>query len=182
MIESELKIPVVELETLRRRLEGAGADRLGPAQREVNLLFDTADRGLASAGRVLRIRRVGDRAIATFKGPASWAGAVKRRLEIELEVASADAAAELLGALGYTPWLCYEKDRESWSLGAVRIDLDHTPIGDFVELEGPVEDLGPAALALGLDPARAVAESYVGLWLRHRDEHPGSGRDMVFSE
>ncbi|MCU0303378.1 MAG: class IV adenylate cyclase [Thermoanaerobaculales bacterium] len=182
MIESELKIPVGDLDTVRRRLAGAGADPLGPAEREVNLLFDTADRQLAEAGRVLRIRRVGDDAIATFKGPATWQGAVKQRLEIELGVASDGAAAELFGALGFTPWLRYEKDRESWTLGEVRIDLDHTPIGDFVELEGPVEGLEEAALALGLDPSRAVAESYVGLWLRHRDEHPEAGRDMVFAE
>jgi adenylate cyclase class 2 len=74
----------------------------------------------------------------------------------------------------------YEKQRESWMLGETRVDLDHTPMGDFVELEGPTDSLEATAHRLGLDPERAVAQSYIGLWRDFRRQHPELGRDMVF--
>jgi adenylate cyclase class 2 len=180
MIESEIKIPVAELDSVRRLLVRIGAEQLGPVHDEVNTLFDSADGAFAASGRALRVRRVGGRSLLTFKGPARWDGAVKQRREIELEVSSSETIAELLHALGFEPWIRYEKQRESWVFGGVRVELDHTPIGDFVELEGPVAKLEDTARALGLEPEEAVAESYVGLWLAHRRRHPELGRDMVF--
>lgn len=180
MIESELKIPVGALDEIRRRLGETDAERISPPEREVNILFDTADGRMAGSGQVLRVRRVGGRNILTFKGPATFDGAVKLRREIELEISSSERLSELLHALGYTPGLRYEKERESWTLGAARVDLDHTPMGDFVEIEGATTCLEATALALGLDPADAVAQSYIGLWRARRKEHPELGRDMVF--
>lgn len=180
MIESEIKIPVDDLDTVRGRLDDQGAERIAPPEHEHNVLFDTGDGRLAANGEVLRVRRSGDRRRLTFKGPAAYQGAVKNRREIELEVSSAARISELLEALGYRPTMRYEKRRESWRLGPVRVELDHTPMGDFVELEGPPGELENAARLLGLDPADAVAESYVRLWCEHRRRHPGLGRDMVF--
>ena len=74
----------------------------------------------------------------------------------------------------------YEKYRESWRLAEVRVDLRHTPMGDFLELEGPADSLAASARGLGLDPTLAVAKSYISLWRDHRRRHPGLGRDMVF--
>jgi adenylate cyclase class 2 len=180
MIESELKIPVVALEHTRNRLAETGAHRLTAAELEVNVLFDTTGGDLASTRQVLRIRRIGGRSILTYKGPASWSGAVKQRREIELDVASAETAAELLHTLGYAPWMRYEKVRESWTLDDVRIDLDHTPMGDFVEVEGAPDALEITARRLGLDPSAAVVGSYVSLWNERRRQQPDLGRDMVF--
>lgn len=180
MIESELKIPVVGLDHTRNRLAETGAHRLTDAELEINILFDTIGGELATTHQVLRVRRVGDRTILTYKGPASWTGAVKQRREIELHVASAETAAELLHALGYAPWMRYEKIRESWSFDEVRIDLDHTPMGDFVEIEGDPDALEITARRLDLDPADAVAGSYISLWNERRQHQPDLGRDMVF--
>jgi adenylate cyclase class 2 len=180
MIECELKIPVAELESIRRGLVEAGAEQLTGDEREVNILFDTADGDLASSGQVLRVRQSGGRHLLTFKGPASFAGAVKQRREIELEISSSELISELLHALGYAPWMQYEKQRESWLIGDARVELDHTPMGDFVELEGPTESLDETARRLGLDPTRAVAQSYISLWQAYRRNHPELGRDMVF--
>lgn len=180
MIESELKIPVDALDEIRRRLGETAAVRISPSEREVNILFDSSNSHLAASGQVLRIRRVGGRHILTFKGPASYDGAVKQRREIEIEISSSERLSEILHALGYAPGLRYEKDRESWQLGGVRVDLDHTPMGDFVEIEGATDLLAAAALELGLDPADAVAQSYISLWSSFRTHNPDLGRDMVF--
>ena len=45
MIESEIKIPVAELDSVRRLLVRIGAEQLSPTQDEVNTLFDSADGG-----------------------------------------------------------------------------------------------------------------------------------------
>ncbi len=180
MIESELKIPVQALPPVRERLTALGARQLSTAELEINMLFDTPAGDLRKSSEVLRVRRVGDRARLTFKGPASWAGAVKQRREIEVEITSAETMSALLEALGYQPWIRYEKIRESWVFGAVRIELDHTPIGDFVEIEGPPDDLAEAAASVGLNADDAVAGSYISLWLDHRSRHDGLGTDMVF--
>jgi len=180
VIERELKIPVTGLDGVRERLADAGATRLTPPEREVNLLFDTGDGRLAAAGEVLRVRQRGQATILTFKGPASYRGPVKERREIELEVGSRERLVELFGALGYELRMRYDKDRESWTLDGIKVELDRTPMGDFVELEGRSEALEAAARRIGLDPEAAVAGSYVGLWSEHRRRHPDLGRDMVF--
>ena len=182
MIERELKIPVADLDGPRQRLEAAGARRVHPPLDELNLLFDTPDGRLTAAGEVLRVRQRGEVSVLTFKGEASYRGQIKERREIELEVASRERLVELFEALGFELRLRYDKVRETWRLGGVEVVLDHTPMGDFVELEGPAETLEGAARRVGLDPAAAVAGSYVSLWQEHRRRHPelDLGRDMVF--
>lgn len=180
MIESELKIPVANLAPVRRRLSDLAARRITEAELEINILFDRADDQLRSSHQVLRLRRIGAHVVLTHKGPASWRGAVKQRRETEVEVSSGSRTEEILKALGYARWLRYDKIRESWSLASVRVDLDRTPMGTFVEIEGPVKELEVTAMKLGIDPAAAVPGSYVSLWQHYRRQHPELGQDMVF--
>jgi adenylate cyclase class 2 len=182
VIEREIKIPVDDLSPVRRRLEAGPARLLHPSLREHNLLFDNIAGDLEAAGSMLRIRQTGDRAVLTFKGPATYRGAVKERREINVEIPSGDLGAELLVALGFRPSIRYEKDRESWVLGEVRVDLDHTVMGNFVEIEGPADAIEAATRTLRLDPTRAVAGSYISLWQSFRRSHPrlAQQRDMVF--
>jgi adenylate cyclase class 2 len=90
----------------------------------------------------------------------------------------------ILEHLGFNVFLRYEKDREEWLLGEVSIVLDHTPMGDFVEVEGPPEDLVRTAGVLGIDVGEAVRGSYTSLWQEHREAHPDLELplDMVFDE
>ncbi len=179
--ETELKIPVDDLEAVRRRLAAAGAVRVHPEAREVNLLLDTPDRRLAAARCALRLRRWGEGCWLTYKGPPSWEGDVKCREEHETEVGDPEAVERILGGLGFARAVRYDKDRERWRAGQVTVELDRTPMGAFVELEGPVGFLAGTARTLGLDPSRAVPESYLALWRRHRERHPELGlpEDMV---
>ena len=76
----------------------------------------------------------------------------------------------------------HEKLREEWRLGRLLVTLDHTPMGDFVEIEGPEDELAAAAAGLGLDPALAAHGSYLSLWQAYRADHPELDLpvDMVF--
>lgn len=170
--ETELKIPVEDLDGVRRRLRAAGAGRESPAEVERNELFDYPDRRLTTSGHALRLRRVGGRWVLTLKGPVSYQGPVKVREEQELAVEEGEVLAVIFSRLGLEPLIRYEKRRERWRLGGVEVALDRTAMGDFVELEGEVALLVDAARALDLDPARAVRGSYLSLWERYRERHP----------
>ncbi len=181
-VEREIKIPVADRDAVRAALVRAGAELVGPAGREVNLLFDDDAGSMAGSGRVLRLRHSGGRWLVTLKGPAAYRGAIKEREELETGVDDGDVLQAVFERLGLRPLVRYEKDRETWRLGGVEVALDHTPMGDFVELEGPAGALEAAARALGLDPGSAVRGSYVGLWRAYREAHPGLDLpdDMVF--
>jgi adenylate cyclase class 2 len=183
-LESELKIPVADLERVRVDLQRARAIVVQTMAREVNLLLDTDDSRLRRAGCVLRLRRHGERKVLTFKGPPDFKGAIKERPEHETEISDLESTAEILGQLGFKVIMKYEKDREEWLLDDVTVALDRTPIGSFVEVEGPPEKLNRTAELLGLKISSAVRDSYAGLWLAYRKRHPELDLplDMVFSK
>ena len=157
-IEEELKIPVDDLEAVRTRAEARGASLQVPRQLEDNAVLDTPTMSLLGSGRLLRLRRWGDEVLLTFKGPASYDRHVKSRLELETHVADGERMLGILAELGWTPQRRYQKWRETWQLDAVTVALDETPIGRFVELEGP----GGRAARRRPDPRP-----------RPRDRHPG---------
>jgi adenylate cyclase class 2 len=179
-VEQELKIPVADLEPVRQLLRATDWSRVRDSGLEINILLDTPDSTLQTTDRALRLRRHGRHLSLTFKGPAVAAGAVKEREEVEVTVGDLDTALVLLERLGYRPTMRYEKVREVWRSGPLLVHLDHTPMGDFVEVEGPGQLLEEAARGLGLDPGRAVSQPYPRLWQEHRRTHPELPRDMVF--
>jgi adenylate cyclase class 2 len=105
-------------------------------------------------------------------------GATKERIEIELACTPESEIDALLSALGFVPTFAYEKYREAWALADHEVVLDETPLGCFVEIEGP----DPETLlgALELTSARATAASYSELWAAHREENPEASRDMLW--
>jgi adenylate cyclase class 2 len=183
-VESELKIPVTDLASIRTALSDAGAVLRRSMAREINYLLDADDSRLKAAGSLLRLRRHAGTALLTFKGPATFSGAIKERPEYETEIEDLQRMIDILEHLGFTVFMRYEKDREEWLLERVAVVLDHTPMGDFVELEGPPERLEQVAESLGIDVAEAVHGSYISLWHDHRRGHPELDLpfDMVFTE
>lgn len=170
---------VDDLDAVRSRLVEAGAELFEPRSRETNTLFDR-DGELKDHGCVLRVRRDGQGSRVTFKGPAVFEQKVKSRTELETSVGEADRFEEILVALGLRATLRYEKDREQWRLGGAVVALDHTPLGDFIEVEAR-EPL-PFLDTLGLADVEPETLSYVGLWLEERERNPALGVDMVFSD
>ncbi|HVP12045.1 MAG TPA: class IV adenylate cyclase [Phycisphaerae bacterium] len=168
-IELECKVRVSSHAGLREKMRSAGAVFISKVA-ETNTLFDLPDRSLQRAGCGLRVRSTvtvegqDHGATLTFKG-ARTPGAFKRREEIELTVGDAAAMAGVLRALGYTERIIFEKRRESWRLGACRIELDEMPrLGLFVEVEGPDESAIRSALAaLGLAENQSIIDSYASM-------------------
>ncbi len=178
-VERELKFADVDLDDLRERLAGLEAESDGPAALEDNWIFDRGGE-LQRGESVLRLRydRRGTR--LTFKGPARFEGSVKIRPEHETKVEDAVELRRILAALGYEPVRRYQKYREEWRLGSLTIALDHTPIGDFAEIEG--EGCETVARRLGLESEHAEKRNYLLLYKDYLKEHPGAPPDMVFRE
>ena len=186
-LEREIKVPVGDLEPVRRRLVALGAVLELPMGFERNWVLDRRGPSsgpgveLLASGQLLRVREDARGARLTYKGPVRYegaAGTVKVREEREVAVAPGDETIAILRALGYEVVRRYEKRREEWRHGGASVALDDTPLGAFVEVEGgKPEDV---ARELGLDPARAARGSYLALWEEHRRAHPEAGRDMVF--
>ena len=177
--ERELKFAGASLDRLRDRLAEMEAERAGQGAFEENWVFDR-EAELETSGRLLRLRKDSQGAWLTYKGPLRFEGRVRLRIENEVAVDSAEAARALLEGLGYSVVSRYQKIRETWRLGGVIIALDHTPIGDFVELEGEAAER--VARRLGFDPEKSERRSYLRLYRDHRKDHPEAPPDMVFPD
>ncbi|MCJ7613092.1 MAG: CYTH domain-containing protein, partial [Candidatus Aminicenantes bacterium] len=68
MLEIEVKIRTNDLQAVRNKLEGMGAQLLQERHHEDNTLDDFRSRELTKKKRALRLRRRGRRTVLTFKG------------------------------------------------------------------------------------------------------------------
>jgi adenylate cyclase class 2 len=173
--ETEVKLRVASAEAMREALRRLGAQLARERHFEDNVLFDNATDSLRATGTVLRLRRTPQGGVLTFKGPREIEGGVKSREERETSVDDPDAVRAILKSLGYRPIFRYQKYRESWTHRGQEIELDETPIGVFLEIEGDVEGIRAVAAELGYRPVDFVTESYVGLFFA-----AGGKGDMVF--
>jgi adenylate cyclase class 2 len=193
-----------------KRLGAKPANAKAPRMHEMNLIFDTPDGGLAKHGQLLRIRtevpasakkgvrsKGAGRTLLTFKSPPEalaigdvGSGADRRhkvREEIETELPDGAMMRRIFEGLGLRGWFRYEKyratyvlpGRHGWAKGLL-IEVDETPIGVFVELEGSAAAIDRAARELGYSPRDYVLKNYLLLYVeecKRRGEQP---RDMLF--
>ena len=189
------------LKKLGGQLVGNGSGRV----HEENVIFDTPQGGLAKHGQLLRIRtetpegrgsskksKSRPRVVLTFKRPVARPtesdaqhaadGFHKVREEIEMEVTDAATLTTIFEGLGMSGWFRYEKFRttfrlpanKAWARGLL-IELDQTPIGTFVELEGPASAIDRAAAELGFSKRDYVLKNYLTLYVeecRRKGEQP----------
>jgi adenylate cyclase class 2 len=196
------------LKRIGARVTGEGSGRV----HEENVIFDTPQGGLAKHGQLLRIRiethdvrgksktrKSKRRVILTFKQPVARPADVegdhsthrhyKVREEIEVEVAEAGPLTKIFEGLGMSGWFRYEKYRTTFQLPAAKswargllIELDETPIGTFVELEGPAEAIDRAAQELGFSKGEYVLKNYLLLYMEDCRKKGQPPHHMVFPE
>ncbi len=189
--EIEAKMRLHDVPALRARLASLGAQPLG-GHHEINTFFDTAGGTLRASDHGLRVRveqpEGGEaaRVVITHKGPRSH-GPLKTRPETELRVADAQAAADLLHALGFVTVLSFEKRRQRFRFEGCMVDIDELPhLGCFVEIEGPSDKVVLSVRKkLALDHLPLVQASYIALlttYLRENKiavEHVALPRETV---
>lgn len=160
--ESELKFRLTgpkDQAKLRAVLRKRGAKQSG-RYREENIRFNGPGKSTRNTTLRLRVFDGGPRGRLTAKGPATFHDGVKTREETEIEVTDVHATIDLLEQLGFRVGWIYPKQRTVWMLDGVSVTLDVLDFGWFVELEGPPSGLPELATSLGLDPRRALRDSY----------------------
>lgn len=183
-IETEIKLRFAGSPAeARAKVEGLGYRESRPRELEADQLFDTPDSTMKATDRILRLRRRGDTCLLTYKGPADRERH-KSREEAECTVGDPVEFARALRGLGYLPSFYYEKYRtELRAEGSPGlITLDETPMGLFIELEGPGDWIDATAIALGFEKSAYELSGYARLWTGWAE---GNGRDpraMKFSE
>ena len=194
------------LKRIGARLAGPGTSKV----HEENVIFDTPQGGLAKHGQLLRIRTETpevrgkpkttgpqQRVVLTFKQPmvqaagaetgSASSGSYKVRDEIEVEVAEGGNLTRIFEGLGMSGWFRYEKCRttfrlpasKAWALGLL-IELDETPIGTFVELEGPAGAIDRAAAELGFSKHDYLSKNYLRLYMEECRRKGVQPSHMVF--
>jgi adenylate cyclase class 2 len=178
--EIEIKLRYDSANRARGELLRLGARVTRERHFEDNILYDREHEPLASSGKLLRLRRVGDRALLTYKAPTADDSRYKVRLEHESAVDDPEAVARVLEGLGFRPGYRYQKHRTVFELEGLQLCLDETPIGCFVELEGAPEAIDRSAALLGFGVDDYIRQSYRELHALtegRRGQQPG---DMVF--
>lgn len=193
-----------------KRLGAKAANVKAPRMHEMNLIFDTPDGGLAKHGQLLRIRtetpapaKKGERSkavartVLTFKSPPEELAIGdlgpardrrhKVREEIETELTDGATMRRIFEGLGLRGWFRYEKyrttyvlpGRHGWAKGLL-IEVDETPIGTFVELEGAAGAIDRAAKELGYSARDYVLKNYLVLYVEECKRRGESPKDMLF--
>jgi predicted adenylyl cyclase CyaB len=182
-IEKKYRLTRKQREEVLRRLPKIGAKRKGE-EFEVNTLY--AGNDLEAGRAVLRLRRVGNRGILTYKERLPTRSDVKHQREDETSVSDPDAMELILDDLGFTPVLVYEKRREIWTLnktggsaktralGKTEIVIDELSFGLFMEIEGTEESIRDVESILATKGLRTEPATYPQLTLKH-----GKNRDGV---
>lgn len=163
-IEKKYRLTGEQRERLRQRLMDVGATARGE-EFEENTLY--AGNGLELRSCVLRLRRVGGRAVLTYKERFASASAIKHQREDETRVEDADALAAILDALGYRPALVYEKRRTTWHVADVEVVVDELPFGLFMEIEGAEDSINEVERMLELTEVEAEHATYPELTARY---------------
>ena len=177
--EIEVKFALTDRAALVRKLQEIGAHRLYAETFEDNIVLDRRGE-LRTKGALLRVRKFGKYAIATYKGPMSMEGGIKKREEVQTGVESFELAIELLDALGFKPVFRYQKFREVWRVKDVEIVLDRTPIGEYFEIEGPIDVIRSVASDLGMSMDQAIRQTYADLYRQARRTRSDLPENMVF--
>ena len=177
--EIETKFPLRDRKTLVQKLHDIGAQRLYPETFEDNMVLDRRGE-LRTKGALLRVRKFGRYALATFKGPLAFEGNVKTRDEVQTGVESFELAIQLFDALGYKPVFRYQKFREVWRVRDVEVVLDRTPIGDYFEIEGALDVIRVVADELGMNMDHGLRQTYAELYRQARRTRGDLPEHMVF--
>jgi adenylate cyclase class 2 len=186
--EIELKFPISDPAALQALLPDIGFHLDTARTFEHNTLYDTPARDLRSKKQLLRIRQYGEIFTVTHKRQPDQAAIdttrYKIRIETETTVADGSALSEIFQQLGFAPVFVYEKFRSEWSHTTERsahLLIDETPIGNYVELEGPPAWIDQTIAALKIDPATCITDSYGTLFLNWKQRTGSAAEHLTFA-
>lgn len=118
-------------------------------------------------GATLRLRKIGDFTVLTYKERVRTDDGAKHKIEYETAVSDVYAAEKIIERLGYRLTAVYEKRRKYWRLNDVEVVLDELPFGLYMEIEGTIEAIEEAEKRLGLKEAEREPRGYPRLTIKY---------------
>ncbi|HWF07982.1 MAG TPA: class IV adenylate cyclase [Bryobacteraceae bacterium] len=185
-LEVEIKLRIETAARARALMRRHGFAVIAPRVFEQNLVLDDERGSLRAGGMLLRVRRAGKTGApfvvtCTFKNP-EMPGRHKRRGEREFRASDFDACVGIFASLGFREKFRYEKYRTEYRRQSDpgHITVDETPIGVFMELEGPARWIDRTAKEIGFSRADYVMDSYGRLYEAWCAAHGVAVKDMRF--
>jgi adenylate cyclase class 2 len=179
--ETEIKLKLdASVPRTAARLRSLGATLHRPRHFEDNFILEDSGGKLRRAGSLLRVRLTPAAAFLTFKGPRRIVGGTKEREEIEMEIQDGPHLLKILGRSGMKCTFRYQKYRTIYRHASVLITLDETPIGNYMELEGPRGGIARFARRLGFGREDFITETYHGLFVSYRKANHIKFGNMLF--
>lgn len=186
-IETEIKIKLVDAEEFRRKLDRMKPVPVSERHFEDNFLFDFPGAELRSRGCLLRVRITPGKATITHKSPPQRNSLFKVREERETIVADGEMALEIFKQIGLRIWFRYQKYRQEYDLpvsgrkdARIRLAIDETPIGLYLELEGTEEGIRQISRDMGFRESQYLRDSYYTLYLNRCREEGREPDYMMF--
>lgn len=118
-------------------------------------------------GATLRLRKIGDYTVLTYKEKVKTENGAKHKIEYETNVSDVEAAENIIDRLGYRLTAVYEKRRKYWQFGDVEVVIDELPFGLYMEIEGTEEAIAKAEKRLGLKPIEHEPRGYPRLTVKY---------------
>jgi adenylate cyclase class 2 len=115
---------------------------------------------------VLRVRKIGEKTILTYKQRIENDSDFKQQIEYETVVEKAEEMEKIIESLGFEKALVYEKRRQIWHFRAVEVLLDELPFGQYMEIEGSVTAIAEAEMLLDVENLTIENETYPHLTRR----------------
>jgi adenylate cyclase class 2 len=195
--EVEIKLRIKDIPEILRKIKSLSVQSQ-PRVQEQNTLYDTPQSDLRRRKMLLRLRIEAaaphntqstrrERVILTAKAPPHQPQTKKQptryKIRAEREQVIPESSrqyAKALAALGFRPTFRYDKFRTTFRLPNLHLDLDETPAGTFLELEGKPQAIDRAAQALGFSKQAYLRATYWDLYAADCRRRGISPKNMLF--
>jgi adenylate cyclase, class 2 len=162
--EKKYRLGPKRLEEITHRLIELGAE----FEKEVfEVNYQHRGGEMDERGATLRLRKIGDSTLLTYKEKVKNDNGAKHKLEFETSVSDVEAAENIIERLGYRLTAVYEKRRKYWNLGDVEVVLDELPFGLYMEIEGTEDAIAKATRKLGLKEVEHEPRGYPRLTIKY---------------
>ena len=195
--EIEIKLRITDQPSIERKIIALRSTPQ-PRVQEQNTLYDTPQSHLRQRHMLLRLRietpaplnnptSKTERVILTSKAPPppqqnKKPSRYKIRSEREQVVPqSSRQYAKALIALGFRPTFRYDKFRTTFRFPNLHLDLDETPAGTYLELEGNPKAIDRAAKALGFTKKHYLRATYWDLYVADCRRRGAKPKNMLFT-
>jgi adenylate cyclase class 2 len=156
-IEKKYRLSEAERERILQKLSEIGAEYKGEDFEE-NIIY----RGgiLDETNAVLRVRKIGGKAVFTYKRRIQNEFDIKQQIEHETLTEDAGELMHIVESLGFCKKLIYEKRRKTWNFRSVEIVLDELPFGLYMEIEGSITSIAEAEMFLEAEEFTVEHKTY----------------------